>query len=154
MTATATAPFTRIPQRELKLSRVLAAPRDLVFAAWHEPKHLAAWWGPKGWTLPSMEQDFRVGGAYRVVMRSPEGEDFAHSGEYKEIVPPERIAFTSYFPGIDPRHEVQTLVTFEDLGGRTKVTVWQGYVDLPEEVSAGAHEGWTESLEKLESLFT
>src|SRR5437588_11348703 len=76
--------------RELILTRVLDAPRELVFRMWTDPRHVAQWWGPQGFTTISLEMDPSPGGAYRGSMRSPEGTLDSRRGVYREIVPPER----------------------------------------------------------------
>jgi len=81
--------------REIVITRVLSAPRSLVFETWSNPRHLARWWGPKDFTLPGCEMNFRPGGAYRFVMRGPDGKDYPFHGVYLEIVAPERIVFTA-----------------------------------------------------------
>ena len=79
--------------RELTVTRLIDAPRTLVFTAWTEPEQVARWWGPKGFVTTYSEMDIRPGGAYRLCMRSPEGKDHWKRGVYQEIVPPERIVF-------------------------------------------------------------
>jgi len=90
---------------------------------WTEPEHIAKWWGPKSFTLPGCELDFRPAGAYRFVMRGPDG-DYPVRGVYREIVRPERIVFTAILEDL-PGHELLTKVTFADEGGKTKLTVRQ-----------------------------
>jgi uncharacterized protein YndB with AHSA1/START domain len=133
--------------RELIVTRVFDAPRRLVFEAWTTPEHLAHWWGPKGYTLPSCEVDFRPGGAYRFCMRSQEGRDLWVRGVYREIVVPERIVWTSSRDD-DPGWEKIVTITFEDERGQTRVTVRQAPFRIVEERD-GAVRGWTESLERL-----
>ena len=77
--------------REFVITREFAAPRELVFKAWTDPKHLAQWWGPKGFTNPVCEWDARPGGKIYDVMRAPNGADYPMGGEFREIVPPERL---------------------------------------------------------------
>src|SRR5258708_29204146 len=89
--------------REILIERVFNAPRRLVFEALTTPEHVARWYGPRAMTLTSCEIDLRVGGAWRYVLRDPAGNDFAFSGEYKEIVPPERLASTANYAGTPPR---------------------------------------------------
>src|ERR1700739_5045499 len=81
-------------EREVIITRIFDAPRELVFKAWTDPKHVAQWWGPKGFTNPVCELDVRVGGAIRIHMRSPDGSVYPMKGEFREIVPPERLRFT------------------------------------------------------------
>ena len=82
-------------RRELTLTRVFRAPRALVFQAWTDPKHLSQWWGPKGFTNPVCEEDARVGGALRIVMRAPDGAEYPMIGVFREVVAPERLVFTN-----------------------------------------------------------
>ncbi len=137
----------RAGAREMIVSRVFDAPRPLVFDAWSRPEHLARWWGPRGFTLPTCEVDFRAGGAYRMVMRDAAGADYPFHGVYREIARPERIVFSAVI-GATAGDAVLTTVTFEDEGGRTRVTVRQT-APANELAARGQTQGWTESLEKL-----
>ena len=73
------------------LTRVFDAPRALLWTCWMEPSHLSRWWGPEGFTCPVCEVVPQVGGRFRLVIRSPEGADYAMSGIFREIVPHEKI---------------------------------------------------------------
>src|SRR6201981_2378158 len=86
-------------EREITITRVFDAPRAMVFKAWTDAKELAQWWGPKGFTNPVCELDVRVGGAIRIHMRSPDGSVYPMKGDFREIVPPERLAFSHIPPG-------------------------------------------------------
>jgi uncharacterized protein YndB with AHSA1/START domain len=134
-------------ERDMVITRVLDAPRAKVFDAWSRPEHLVRWWGPRGFTLSSCELDFRPGGAYRMVMRGPDGVEFPFHGVYREIVPPTLIVFSGV---IDPVAGVAVLttVTFEDEGRKTRITVRQT-VPKMKEAAAGQRQGWTETLERL-----
>src|ERR1700688_4411146 len=81
--------------REVVFTRVFDAPRGLVFKVWTDPKHVAQWWGPHGFTNPVCELDARPGGAIRIHMRGPDGTIYPMTGVYREIVEPERLVFTS-----------------------------------------------------------
>ena len=118
---------TRPDDRTLVVSRVLDAPRALVFKTWTQPEHIARWWGPQGFTTIRCEMDVRVGGAYRFGMRSPEGTEHWKRGVYREIVPPERIVFTFAWEDADgqPGAELVTTVTFADEGIKTRLTLQQ-----------------------------
>jgi len=133
---------------EMILTRVFDAPRELVWKLWTEPEHIRKWWGPKGFTLPGCEMDFRSGGAYRYVMRGPDGDNPFH-GVYREIVRNERIVFTAILDNL-PGHELLTTVTFADEGGKTKVTVRQ--TTPPGVPGLGQNQGWSETLERLANL--
>ncbi len=142
---------TESDDRELLITRIFDAPRHLVFKAWTEPEHMVRWWGPKGFTLPVCEMDFRPGGALRLCMRSPEGRDYWVHGVYREIVEPERIVFV--FTGITdeegkPGFETVGTVTFADHEGKTRLTVHQTFVS-ESDAARGARQGWTESLDRL-----
>ena len=84
-----------VVERKLTLTRTLNAPRSLVFKAWTDPKQLAQWWGPKGFTNPVCELDLRVNGEIRIDMRAPDGKVYPMAGAYREIVEPERLVFTA-----------------------------------------------------------
>ena len=110
--------------REVVISRVIDAPRELVFEAWTNPEHVAKWWGPDGFTTTTREIDVRVGGAWRFVMHGPDGVDYENSIEYREIVPPERLVYLHTDPGDAPMvGGFEATVTFEDREGKTEVTM-------------------------------
>src|SRR5262245_47426987 len=98
-------------EREVTITRVLAAPRELVFRAWTDPVHLAQWWGPKGFTNPVCEIDVRVRGALRIVMRAPDGSEYAVKGEFLEVVPPQRLVFTNIAVDQDGSHLIESVTT-------------------------------------------
>src|SRR5713226_3505963 len=79
----------------LVITRVFDAPRELVFKVWTDPKHLALWWGPHGFTNPVCEVDLRPGGSILIHMRGPNGVVYPMKGVYREIIEPERLVFTS-----------------------------------------------------------
>lgn len=150
-------------KNELIITRVIDAPRELVWRAWTNPAYLTRWWGPKNFTSPSGTIDLRVGGKYLFCMRSPEGKDFWSTGIYKEIVPFERIVCTDSFadekgnvvpashygmPGDDWPMELLVTVTFEDAGKKTRMTL--RHVGIPAgEMGKMAGQGWNESFDKL-----
>ena len=136
---------------------VLDAPRELVWAAWTEPKRMAQWWGPHGFTNPVCEIDARPGGAIRIHMRGPDGSVYPMTGTFREVLPPKRLVFTAVAEDLDgnPHLEALTTVTFEEEGGRTKVTVQAsavGLSPLAPQMLAGMDAGWTQSLERLAEL--
>src|SRR5690349_8008540 len=90
--SSAGAPMT---ERTVVITRIFDAPRELVFEAWINPMHLAAWFGPKGFTNPVCEVDLRIGGKLRIVMRAPDGTQHPMIGIFREIVRPERLVFTN-----------------------------------------------------------
>jgi uncharacterized protein YndB with AHSA1/START domain len=134
----------------LRLSRRLPAPRELVFRALTEPAELARWWGPAGFTVPECTLDARPGGAWRTVMRSPEGRDHIVSGVYREIRPPTRLVLTWAWETEGTRgHE--TLVTIE-LHEQGEATLLELHHELFEsESSRDQHRhGWSSCFDCLE----
>jgi uncharacterized protein YndB with AHSA1/START domain len=143
-------------QRELTITRLIAAPRDLVFRAWTEPAHLARWWGPQGFTNPVCEVDARVGGELRIVMRGPDGTDYPMRGVFREVVAPQRLVFTN-FP-VDaqdrPLMDGLTTVTFAEEGGKTRLTIAtraSGLAPVAARMLEGMQAGWTQSIDRLEA---
>jgi len=117
-----------------------------------EPELLARWWGPKGFSAPSVEVDARVGGHYRILMQPPDGAAFFLTGEFSEVDPGVRLAYTFRWepPDADDR-ETMVQVTFGDLGESTALMVDQG--DFATEERRALHEqGWSESIDRLEHL--
>jgi uncharacterized protein YndB with AHSA1/START domain len=157
---------TRQDIKELTITRVFDAPRELVWKAWTEPERLMRWWGPRRFTSPFSKIDFRVGGVYLNDMRSPEGKDYWSTGVYREIVPLERIVATDSFadengnvvPGTyygmsgDLPLELLVTISFEEHEGKTTLTLSHAGFP-PGEQWEGARQGWSESFDKLaESL--
>jgi uncharacterized protein YndB with AHSA1/START domain len=136
------------------LERVLPAPRSIVFTAHAAPDQLAKWWGPNGFSTPSIESDLRVGGAYRIAMQPPDGDLFYLSGEFREVEPPARLTYTFRWEDPDP-DDRETVVTFslEEVGESTELAVDQG-VFATEGRRALHEQGWSESLDRLERLLT
>ena len=143
--------------REVVVTRVLDAPRALVWRVWTEPAHVAAWWGPTGCTSTDCEIDLRVGGAFRLTMRGPDGAVHPCSGIFREIVPPERIVYEGEAGERDPcgaglPSRAVVTVTFEDDGGRTRLTVHTRFETAAASLAAsevGYSAGWSESVERL-----
>ena len=111
-------PATSTADREIILTRVFDAPRELVFTAWTDPRHLSHWWGPNGFTITMHECEVRVGGACRFTMHGPDGTDYRNRIIYREIVRPERLVY-DHDGDVDDPHGFQVTVTFADEGGRT-----------------------------------
>ena len=134
----------------LRLSRSFAAPRERVFRAFTAPTQLVRWWGPKGFTVPACTLDVRVGGAWRTVMRSPEGKDHIVSGVYREIMPPERLVFTWAWEEDGARgHETVVTIEFSETPGGTRLELT--HERFQTEDSRNAHrDGWSSCLDCLE----
>lgn len=140
--------------REFVIKRTYDAPRELVFRAWADPKHLVQWWGPKGFTNPVCEWDARPGRKIHVVMRAPNGTDYPMGGEFREVAAPERIVFSS--GALDGKgrmmFEFLHTVTFVERGGRTELTVHSRVTMASADANryiGGFEAGMTQSLERL-----
>ena len=148
------------------VTRVFDAPRELVWKAWTDPKYVMQWWGPKSFTAPFCEMDFRVGGKFLYCMRAPDGQEFWNAGEYHEIVLHEKIVSSMYFADskgnkIEPaqfgiEHEAidgaYDVILFEDLGsGRTKLT-FIGNETMQNAIKTGQLEGMEQILDKVAAV--
>ncbi len=153
---------TTVTEKEIVIERIFDAPREAVWKAWTEPERVMRWWGPNGYSSPAAKIDLRVGGKYLFCMRTPEGQDTWSGGTYREIVPMERIVASDHFAdehgnvvaastyGLegDWPEDLLVTVTFEDLGGKTKLTL--RHAGFPAGDMPGmAAEGWNQSLDKL-----
>jgi uncharacterized protein YndB with AHSA1/START domain len=107
--------------REIVVTRVLDAPRDLVFKAWTDQRHVGHWWGPTGFTLTNHEMDVRPGGVWRFTLHGPDGTDYPNRIVYREVTPPERLVY-SHGSEDDP-DQFQVTVTFTEQGNRTMLTL-------------------------------
>ena len=142
------------------IRRTLDAPRELVFQAFTEPEHLMQFWGPKFTTAPVCEVDLRVGGAFRVEMRGPDGAVYPCTGVYREIVPPERLVFASTTAddnpcggGLPPRAVVT--ISFAAEGSKTRITIHaqlQSHAAREAAIAGGFSAGWADSLDRLAAL--
>ena len=140
-----------LSERVLVLRRVFDAPRELVFEAWTRPEHLEQWWGPQGFTTVWHEMEVRPGGTYRFCMRSPDGTDYVKRGNYREIVPPERLVFTFAWEdsGGAPGHELLVTLTFADHTGKTELTLRQEVFETVETCESH-RRGWTSCFERFD----
>lgn len=144
--------------RRLELERVLPAPRELVWKMFSDPYHLSQWWGPKGFTNPVIEIEFREGGRWYHVMRGPDGRDYPADSEFIEIAPPERIVYRNrqlddaVFAG-NPPPSFLRVITFTDLGGGQTLLKLEAYFDSAADKDAvirrGFAAGTLESWDKL-----
>lgn len=138
--------------REIVMTRVFDAPRDLVFEAHTSCEHMSQWWGPKAYEIASCELDFHEGGAWRIVHRGSEGDEYGFRGEFREIVRPERIVWTFEFEGMPGHISVQT-ATFEEKDGKTRLTAVAEYASVEERdatLESGMAEGASETYDRLE----
>jgi uncharacterized protein YndB with AHSA1/START domain len=134
-------------------TRVFDAPRELVFDAWTDAKHISNWWGPRGFTTTTYEMDVRAGGTWRFVMHGPDGTDYDNEIVYLEVVRPQRIVYTH---GPAPIFDVT--VTFEEEGRKTKMTMRSIFVsaEMRDQVAEefGAIEGMHQTLDRLDEELT
>ena len=151
---------------DILITRIFDAPREVVWKAWTDPEHVKRWWGPKNFTAPFVESDFRVGGKYLYCMLSAEGKEYWSTGIYREIIPLEKIVATDSFAdekgnivpashyGMTGDWPLELLVTvaFEEQGNKTKFTL--RHAGLPAgDMLKMTNDGWNESLDKFaESL--
>ena len=142
-----------VAARSLVTTRLFEAPRDLVFEAWTHPMHLAHWWGPNGFSITTLAFDFRPGGVWRLVMHGPDGRDYQNRVNFDEIVRPERIAFHHGGDGQEGHVSHSTLVTFEEDGGKTKLTMRLLFPTAEERERVvreyGAAEGLSQTVGRL-----
>jgi uncharacterized protein YndB with AHSA1/START domain len=139
--------------REIVMTRVFDAPRDLVFEAHSSCEHLSHWWGPRKYEFASCEVDFRPGGAWRIVHRGPEGEDDqGFHGEFREILRPERIVWTFEWEGM-PGHVSTETLSFEERDGKTTITttsMFDSVEDRDGMLQSGMEAGAAESYDRLD----
>ena len=138
----------------LEMERVMPAPPAAVFAACTEPDALVEWFGPKGFAIPSVDFQARLGGRYRIEMQPPEGEPFWLAGELREVDPPVRLSYTFAWEDPDP-DDVENVVGmwFRSLGDSTEVAFEQG--PFKTEARRALHDdGWTDSFDKLSTFLS
>jgi|WetSurMetagenome_2_1015567.scaffolds.fasta_scaffold46061_3 uncharacterized protein YndB with AHSA1/START domain len=140
--------------RVVVITRIFDAPRELVFKASTNPDLIPQWWGPKRFETTVERMDVKPGGIWRFIQRDQGGNEYAFSGVYREIVPPEREVHTFEFDGM-PGHVIIETSTFEEFEGKTKLTVtdlFQTAEDRDGMFNSGMKEGATESMDRLEKL--
>jgi uncharacterized protein YndB with AHSA1/START domain len=139
--------------REIVITRVFNAPRALVFGAWTDPEHVTKWWGPRGFTTTTHVMDVRPDGVWRFIMHGPDGRDYHNKIIFIEVVEPERLVY--HHAGEEDTKDVtfQTTVTFEDLGGKTRLTMRSLFPTAAERDRVvkefGAIEGGYQTLDRL-----
>ena len=150
----AAANATGTADREIVVSRVFGAPRELVWEAWTNPKHVANWWGPTGFTTTIEKMDVRPGGEWKHVMQGPDGTDYLNHSVFTEVVKPERIVFSNE-GGKQGAPEVQfeSTWTFDALGDKTRMTVRMVFATAAQRNTVvevyGALEGAEQTFERL-----
>ena len=139
--------------REIVITRVFEAPRELVFEAWTNPKHVAQWWGPNGFSTAIHEMDVRPGGVWRLTIRGPDGRDYHNRIVFIEVAKPGRLVYKHEPEKESEPVSFQTTVTFAKRGDKTEVTVQMLFpsAEAREHVvkKYGAVEGLTQTLGRL-----
>jgi uncharacterized protein YndB with AHSA1/START domain len=152
-----------VGEREVVMTRVLAAPRHLVFDAWTKPEQVARWFGPRGCTVPVCTIDLRPGGAWRYILRSPDGSKMGMKGVYREVAAPDRLVSTESFDdgeddspegarALFPGESLNTLTLVEQ-GGLTTLTVHVLYPSREARegsLQSGMERGAGETFDRLE----
>lgn len=148
-----------IGERELRLTRLIDAPREAVWACWTDPALLKQWFAPPPYTTPVAELDLRPGGSSLIVMQGPDGSRMPNRGQYLEVTPFERLVFTDAYTGdwapLEGRPFMTVRLTFEDEAGKTRYTArvlhWT-QEDRETHEKMGFHPGWTICAEQLAAL--
>ena len=148
------------PAHEISFELILNAPKEKLYRGWTEPELMKQWFAPKPWTTVKVETDVRPGGATSITMRSPEGQDFPNPGQWLEVIPNRKLAFTDAFTGNwvpkDGAPFFVAIVEFEDAGpGKTKYTArarhWTAEAKAQHE-QMGFVTGWTTCAKQLEEV--
>jgi len=154
-------------RHDLVLERFVDVPKELVWAAWTKPEHLKKWFTPAPWTTVDAEIDLRPGGIFRTTMRSPEGQEHGSAGCYLEVIPNERLVWTSALgPGYRPIIKLGSsdsceelyftaIITLETQGKGTKYTAIAIHGDegtAKRHKEMGFYEGWGAALDQLVAL--
>lgn len=148
----------KVQPAPVRVSRVFSAPRETVFRAWSSADHVKRWFSPSGYSVPEAKVEMRVGGAFEVCMRSPEGVDHWTRGTFTEVLAPERLTIDHHVIdpcGGGPLFSAVTEVRFSVGPRGTLMEVVQTYSSLgsaqAEQMLKGAPEGWRQTLDKLEA---
>jgi uncharacterized protein YndB with AHSA1/START domain len=135
----------------ITITREFDAPRQLVFEAWTNPEHVQHWYGPSQLTFTVCEIDLRPGGRWRYVLRAPDGSEHGFSGEFREIVVPERLVYSEGYEAM-PGHDYLVTLTFDERDGRTTITSlgrYRSFEDRDGHVASGMQAGMRETLDRL-----
>jgi uncharacterized protein YndB with AHSA1/START domain len=136
------------------MTRLFHAPRRLVFEALTRPELVRRWYGPHGYQVTLCESDLRPGGAYRIVQRDPQGNEWGFRGVHKEIVPPERIVQTWIFEPMPDKEALVTMLLAEQDGKTTltATTLFQSFEDRERYLKTGATEGASETYQRMDEV--
>jgi uncharacterized protein YndB with AHSA1/START domain len=147
-TKTATHQTNTTADREIRITRLVNAPRDLVFEVWTEPEHIKHWWGPNGFTNTIFKMDVKPGGVWDFIMHGPDGTDYKNKSIYKEVIKPERIVY-DHVSG--PKFQMS--IQFDAQGDQTLITI-QMLFESAEQLAKvieqfGADEGLKQNMDRL-----
>jgi len=138
-------------QNEILFSRVFDAPRELVWEAWTDPKHISRWWGPPGYSVPSCDIDFRIGGKIHLDMQGPDGKVYPADGVYRVIIKSEKIVIVGTAEdthpcggGLPPRAVLT--ITFAEQNGKTLFSMLTEFESV-ERLQAANDNGYSDSWE-------
>jgi len=138
--------------REIVMTRLIDAPRELVFRAFTDPKQVGKWWGPRGFTTTTHEMSVKPGGAWRFIMHGPDGTDWPNKIVYREVVRPERLVYDHSGEGANDPHRFHVTVTFTDKNGMTEIVMASLFPSLAARdavLKFGALEGGGQTLDRL-----
>jgi uncharacterized protein YndB with AHSA1/START domain len=140
--------------REIVLTRVFDAPREMVWGAWTDPEQLVLWWGPKGFSTTLLEMDVRTGGGWRMVMHGPDGTDYPNKGVFTDVVPYERLSYRlSGGRKGAPVMQFESMVSFVEKDGKTVVKLRMVFASAEARDrnvrEYGSIEGGNQTLERL-----
>jgi uncharacterized protein YndB with AHSA1/START domain len=153
-TSSGTATVTLPTDEQILITREFDAPRHLVYEAWTTPEHVKRWWNAKRGEVTIAEIDLRVGGKWRYVMVTEDGFEVAFHGEFREIVPNERIVSTEVFEGMPDAESVNTM-TLTEVDGRTTVTILVQHTSKEHRdahIDSGMEAGMQDALDLLEQV--
>jgi len=149
---------TDTSNREILIQRIINASRELVFKVWTDPKHVAQWWGPAGFTNTILEMDVKAGGVFRFVMHGPDGTDYLNKIVFIEVVKPEKLVYKHSGEEETDDINFHVTVTFEKQGDKTKLTMRSVFPTAEERDRVikefGAKEGAKQHLDRLEEYVT
>ena len=145
--------LTMPSDREMVITRVFDAPRELVFRAWTRPEHITQWWGPRGFRTENVAMDVRAGGAWQLVMHGPDGKEYHNRVAYVEVMRPEKLVYRHEGEDGDEPVRFEVTTTFEDEGGKTKLTMRMVFPSAAERDAVvqkyGADKGAVQTVERL-----
>lgn len=146
-------PETNIADREIVITRLIDAPRNLVFRMWTDPNHVAHWWGPKGCTITIHEMNVAPGGVWRYTMHIPDGSNFNDRVDFIEVVEPERLVYSHGSDDDESFTPFHSTISFAEEEGKTRLTLRLLAVSAEECAKLremGAIEGGNSTLDCLE----